>query len=102
MRRAIGWRAIGQGALSWQALLPLLLLPSFSSLRVPAAHAGASGAAVSQTVAQMSVDIDALGPKVGDRLPGFSLPDQHGQEHSLQSLLGPKGAVIVFFRSADW
>lgn len=50
----------------------------------------------------MSVDIDALGPKVGDRLPGFSLPDQHGQEHSLQSLLGPKGAVIVFFRSADW
>jgi len=98
MRRgAIGWRAIG-----WRALLPLLLLPSFPSLRVPAVHAGAARAAVSQTDAQMSVDIDALGPKVGDRLPGFSLPDQHGQEHSLESLLGPKGAVIVFFRSADW
>jgi hypothetical protein len=70
-----------------RALLPLLLL---------------SWAAFSQTDGQPSVDLDALGPKVGDRLPGFSLPDQHGQEHTLQSLLGPKGAVIVFFRSADW
>jgi hypothetical protein len=97
------WRAIGPRAIGWRALLPLLLLPCFPSLRVPAVRAAvAHAAAVSQTNAQTPVDIDALGPKVGDRLPGFSLPDQHGHEHSLQSLLGPKGAVIVFFRSADW
>jgi peroxiredoxin len=35
-------------------------------------------------------------------MPDFSLPDQSGKNHSLKSLLGPKGAVILFFRSADW
>ena len=47
-------------------------------------------------------DVETLGPHVGDALPGFSLRDQHGQVRSLTSLLGPSGAVIVFFRSADW
>lgn len=42
------------------------------------------------------------GPPLGSRMPGFTLRDQNGQAHSLQSLLGPKGAVILFFRSADW
>ena len=48
------------------------------------------------------VDVDRIGPQVGASLPDFSLRDQHGKAHSLKSLLGPKGAVIVFFRSADW
>jgi hypothetical protein len=48
------------------------------------------------------VDVERLGPKVHDALPAFSLPDQHGQVRSLTSLLGSNGAVIVFFRSADW
>jgi len=42
------------------------------------------------------------GPAVGSRLPSFELPDQGGKLHSLKSLLGPKGAVILFYRSADW
>jgi cytochrome oxidase Cu insertion factor (SCO1/SenC/PrrC family) len=49
-----------------------------------------------------AVDIETLGPQVGDALPEFSLRDQRGQARSLKSLLGPDGAVIVFFRSADW
>jgi hypothetical protein len=49
-----------------------------------------------------AVDPQALGPKVGDRVPDFSLPDQNGVRRSLQSALGPKGAVLVFYRSADW
>ena len=48
------------------------------------------------------VDVDRIGPQVGASLPDFSLRDQHGESRSLRSLLGPKGAVIVFFRSADW
>jgi cytochrome oxidase Cu insertion factor (SCO1/SenC/PrrC family) len=43
-----------------------------------------------------------IGPNVGARVPDFSLPDQHGRVRTLHSLLGPKGAVLVFFRSADW
>jgi len=48
------------------------------------------------------VDVDRIGPQVGASLPDFSLRDQHGESRSLRSLLGPKGAVIVFFRSVDW
>jgi len=47
-------------------------------------------------------DPSTLGPKVGERVPEFSLPDQRGVNRSLESILGPKGAVLVFFRSADW
>jgi cytochrome oxidase Cu insertion factor (SCO1/SenC/PrrC family) len=49
-----------------------------------------------------SVDVDTVGPRVGDALPEFSLKDQSGRMRSLKSLLGANGAVIVFFRSADW
>ena len=48
------------------------------------------------------VDVDRLGPQIGSRLPDFTLRDQRGEAHALKSLLGPKGAMIVFFRSADW
>jgi hypothetical protein len=42
------------------------------------------------------------GPAIGSQMPDFALPDQDGKSHSLKGLLGPKGAVILFFRSADW
>ena len=42
------------------------------------------------------------GPPAGSPMPDFALPDQNGKTHTLHSLLGPKGAVILFFRSADW
>ena len=48
------------------------------------------------------VDVERVGPQVGTSLPDFTLRDQRGEPHSLKSLLGPKGALIVFFRSADW
>jgi len=47
-------------------------------------------------------DVKKLGPQVGEKVPDFSLPDQHGQTHTLSSLMGPKGLVLVFNRSADW
>lgn len=55
-----------------------------------------------QPPAAPAVDVETLGPKVGDKVPDFTLQDQGGQTRSLSSLLGPKGAVLVFFRSADW
>ncbi len=48
------------------------------------------------------VDVETVGPKVGQGLPDFSLRNQHGEVRSLKSVLGPNGAIIVFFRSADW
>jgi hypothetical protein len=41
-----------------------------------------------------------LGP--GANVPGFSLPDQNGTSQTFDSIRGSKGAMIVFYRSADW
>jgi hypothetical protein len=42
------------------------------------------------------------GPPVGAIIPRFELPDQHGELRDFRSIAGPKGAMLVFFRSADW
>jgi hypothetical protein len=49
-----------------------------------------------------AIDVQTIGPQVGARVPSFTLPDQTGQLRSLEALIGPKGAILVFFRSADW
>ena len=62
---------------------------------------GAGLAAVSQT-ALPAVDVQTVGPAVGSTVPRFVLSDQAGRPRSLDSIMGPRGAVLVFFRSADW
>lgn len=42
------------------------------------------------------------GPEVGAALPNFHLPDQNGRLKSLDQMMGPKGLLLVFTRSADW
>jgi hypothetical protein len=62
------------------------------------------GVAVSQAPqpARTQIDISRLGPQVGARVPDFELSDQNGRLRTLQSIMGPRGAMLVFFRSADW
>ncbi|MET0167312.1 MAG: peroxiredoxin family protein, partial [Vicinamibacterales bacterium] len=63
---------------------------------------------VAQPMAQQAVpqptlpDVQKLGPQVGTRVPDFTLLDQKGQSRTLASLMGPKGLMLVFSRSADW
>jgi hypothetical protein len=63
---------------------------------------------VAQPTAQQSSpqptlpDVQKLGPQIGTRVPDFTLLDQKGQSRTLASLTGPKGLMLVFFRSADW
>lgn len=42
------------------------------------------------------------GPKAGTKVPEFELVDQAGVSRKLASLMGPKGMLLVFTRSADW
>jgi hypothetical protein len=42
------------------------------------------------------------GLAVGQPAPDFSLQDQSGRTQTLKSVSGPKGTMLVFFRSADW
>ncbi len=44
----------------------------------------------------------ALGLAVGQKAPAFSLRDQFGHTQTLDTLKGPHGTVLLFFRSADW
>src|SRR5215510_13638897 len=48
------------------------------------------------------VNVSKLGPQVGATVPDFNLADQQGRKRTLQSVMGPRGAMIVFYRSADW
>ncbi|HTC32878.1 MAG TPA: hypothetical protein VK724_05885 [Bryobacteraceae bacterium] len=51
---------------------------------------------------QATNDRYATGPEPGERIPAFSLPDQKGDPRSVPDLAGPKGLLLVFYRSADW
>jgi len=46
--------------------------------------------------------LTAIGLGVGQKAPPFSAHDQFGHEQNLVTLKGPKGTVLLFFRSADW
>jgi len=73
----------------------LATLPALALLMVP----------LGQTTAAQQrekVDVSKLGPQVGRQVPAFSLKDQTGKVQTLQSVMGPKGAMLVFLRSADW
>jgi hypothetical protein len=52
--------------------------------------------------ARQKIEVAKLGPQVGQRVPDFNLRDQTGRMRSLQSIMGSRGAMLVFFRSADW
>ena len=61
---------------------------------VPAA-AGQSGATATR------IDVSKLGPQVIERVPDSSLKDQTGKTQTLQSIMGRRGAVLVFVRATD-
>ena len=42
------------------------------------------------------------GPAVGDPLPDFTLPDQHGQPVNFTEARDGKRALVVFHRSTRW
>ena len=46
--------------------------------------------------------LTSIGLPVGEKAPAFSLSDQFGHAQTLDSLKGPHGTVLLFFRSADW
>jgi hypothetical protein len=85
-------------------LVRLLCRTTFRALVIASilnATSFASAALQSRQTAP-AVDVSTLGPQVGEKAPDFSLSDQHGQIRTLASLMGPKGLVLVFNRSADW
>lgn len=76
---------------------PKMRIPSlFIASSLLAAVTGVSGQA------PPAVETSKIGPHVGAVVPAFSGTDQFGKPQSLAAAMGPKGAMLVFFRSADW
>jgi peroxiredoxin len=48
------------------------------------------------------IDVSRLGPEVGQVVPDFRLQDAQGKVWTRDSIMGPKGAMLVFSRSVDW
>ena len=46
--------------------------------------------------------LTGIGLAVGQKAPSISAQDQFGHAQSLSTLRGPKGTILLFFRSADW
>jgi peroxiredoxin len=73
-------------SMSWTlALLPFVTLP-----------------ALAQQQQAQKVDVSRLGPQAGQVVPDFRLQDAQGKVWTRDSMMGPKGAMLVFSRSADW
>jgi peroxiredoxin Q/BCP len=48
------------------------------------------------------IEVNRLGPQVGETVPEFRLQDAQGRVWTRESIMGPKGAMLVFSRSFDW
>jgi hypothetical protein len=96
--------AAGRSILNWRRLTHAVAL--ILALAI-AAQWGIGALQAQQPPAPASppravIDVQALGPQVGVRIPDFTLIDQTGAPRTLRSLMGPKGLMLVLFRSADW
>lgn len=80
----------------------LLLAAALLAAALLAAGCDAGDAGDAGNNGRAPIDIAALGPQQGERVPDFSLPDQHGRVVTLDSILRPNGAILMFYRSADW
>jgi hypothetical protein len=54
------------------------------------------------TIQVVSAELMSIGLAVGQKAPNFSARDEFGHAQTLESLKGPNGTVLLFFRSADW
>ena len=54
------------------------------------------------TIRVAAAELMSIGLAVGRKAPAFSPRDQFSRTQTLDTLKGPKGTVLLFFRSADW
>jgi hypothetical protein len=54
------------------------------------------------TINVASTEPTSIGLAVGQKAPNFSARDEFGRIQTLETLKGPNGTVLLFFRSADW
>lgn len=48
------------------------------------------------------LDFRTIGPRVGQRFPDLTLPDQSGTPVDLHAARRGRPALVIFYRSASW
>ena len=89
-------RGIRPRILPWPFEKSGLLIAAFLALISPGLHVPL------QSAPQKAGAAIKTGPEPGTPLPEFQLTDQNGKKQTLATIRGPKGALVVFHRSADW
>src|SRR5271168_678387 len=69
-------------------------------LKLPSLRQSLLGVALLMPLAVLSQQPGGLQP--GAKAPAFDLRDQSGKKQTLDTLAGPNGLLLLFFRSADW
>ncbi|HET7292748.1 MAG TPA: hypothetical protein VFM88_09995 [Vicinamibacteria bacterium] len=82
-------------------LLAMVLPLTLASCAGPAGQASAPPLPSPPPAEAQSASFDP-GPRKGERVPAFELPDQGGKMQSLESLRGPNGLFLNFNRSVVW
>jgi hypothetical protein len=91
VRQALGFRSAERLACAL-ALISLLIMP-----RLLLAQSNEH-----QQTSEAEKSAFATGPDVGQKIPYFNALNQNRKLQDFNSIRGPKGAMIVFLRSADW
>ena len=60
------------------------------------------GTAITSSGELMSEDLARKGPRIGERFPDITLPDQTGTLVGLRQARRGRRALVVFYRSARW
>ncbi|MEX2304146.1 MAG: hypothetical protein WD733_24595 [Bryobacterales bacterium] len=63
---------------------------------------GALALAPGMMSAQSENKPPSTGPAVGKKIPAFEVVDQAGRRQTFETLRGPNGLLLLFYRSADW
>ncbi len=70
--------------------------------RIPVAIILAQVLSIALIVGALSAADFSPGIAIGSKIPTFEARDQRGRVQTFESIRGPKGAFLVFYRSADW
>jgi hypothetical protein len=80
-------------------LLPATVL--LCILAAPAGTAYAQNQERQRPVPELDQNVQT-GPAIGAQIPIFEARDQQNRRQNFESLRGPKGLFLLFYRSADW
>lgn len=75
---------------------------------IPSPHAARSRTMISLACSTLALFlaaseyVDSWGPPVGTAIPEATFNDQAGQPRTFAGLMGARGLLIFFNRSADW